>query len=240
GSIWFDNVIYVTRIHFHSLDTLFFLFYFSFKICSLEIWYYMALILFAGYLKNPEVSVDGLSICMNILGWAVMVAMGFNADTSVRVSNELGANHPRTAKFSVVVVVISSFILDLILSLILITTRKHFPYAFTSSEDVRKLVYQLTPLLAFSIVLNNVQPVLSGVAIGAGWQALVASVNIGCYYLFGIPLGPILDYKLNLGVTASDAEGRIQQWKGEAEDKVNDIEKKTSQNSHTTTTTQVV
>ncbi|KAF9626249.1 hypothetical protein IFM89_031641 [Coptis chinensis] len=222
----------------------------------LEIWYFMALILFAGYLKNPEVSVDGLSICTNILGWAVMVAMGFNAATSVRVSNELGANHPRTAKFSVVVAVISSFIFGLILSLILITTRKQYPYAFTSSKDVRKLVYQLTPLLAFSIVLNNVQPVLSGVAIGAGWQALVAYVNIACYYLFGIPLGLILGYKLDLGVKgiwygmitgtvvqtcilflmtyrtnwdkeASNAEVRIQQWKGKAEDKVNEIEKKT-------------
>jgi hypothetical protein len=30
--------------------------------CSLEIWYFMALILFAGYLENAEVSVDALSI----------------------------------------------------------------------------------------------------------------------------------------------------------------------------------
>ncbi|PIA51716.1 hypothetical protein AQUCO_01100531v1 [Aquilegia coerulea] len=166
----------------------------------LEVWYFMALILFAGYLKNPEVSVDGLSICMNILGWTVMVAFGFNAATSVRVANELGAGHPRTAKFSVVVVVICSFVVGMVLSLILIISRKQYPYAFTSSPDVRKLVYQLTPLLAFSIVINNVQPVLSGVAIGAGWQTLVAYINIACYYIFGIPLGLILGYKLDLGV----------------------------------------
>jgi len=29
---------------------------------SLEVWYFMALILFAGYLKNPQVSVAALSI----------------------------------------------------------------------------------------------------------------------------------------------------------------------------------
>ena len=39
-----------------------------------------------------------------------------------------------------------------------------------------------------------------GVAIGAGWQTLVAYVNIGCNYLFGIPLGLILGLKLGLGV----------------------------------------
>ncbi|KAJ4960758.1 hypothetical protein NE237_020668 [Protea cynaroides] len=166
----------------------------------LEMWYLVILILFAGYLKNPEVAVDGMSICMNILGWVVMVAIGFNAAISVRISNELGAGHPRTAKFSVSVVVITSFILGIVLSLILIITRNQFPIAFSSNKNVRELVYELTPWLAASIVIGNVQPVLSGVAIGAGWQGLVAYVNIGCYYVFGIPLGLVLGYMIDMGV----------------------------------------
>jgi len=40
----------------------------------------------------------------------------------------------------------------------------------------------------------------AGVAVGAGWQALVAYVNIGCYYLFGIPLGLLLGYKFDRGL----------------------------------------
>ena len=40
----------------------------------------------------------------------------------------------------------------------------------------------------------------AGVAIGGGWQALVAYINIGCYYVFGLPLGFLLGYKANLGV----------------------------------------
>ena len=40
-------------------------------------------------------------------------------------------------------------------------------------------------------------------AIGAGWQAVVAYVNIACYYLFGIPLGLIMGYKLDWGVKVS-------------------------------------
>ena len=43
----------------------------------------------------------------------------------------------------------------------------------------------------------------TGVAIGAGWQGIVAYVNIACYYVFGIPLGLILGYKLDWGVTVS-------------------------------------
>ncbi|KAJ4843439.1 Protein DETOXIFICATION 29 [Turnera subulata] len=167
----------------------------------LEVWYFMVLILFAGYLKDAEVSVDALSICMNILGWTVMVALGMNIAISVRISNELGAAHPRTAKFSLLVAVITSFIMGLLLSTILLVYRDTYPSLFSSDSAVKELVKQLTPLLALCIVINNVQPVLSGVAVGAGWQAAVAYVNIGCYYLFGIPLGLILGYKLDMGVS---------------------------------------
>ncbi|GKV22970.1 hypothetical protein SLEP1_g32769 [Rubroshorea leprosula] len=166
----------------------------------LEIWYFMALILIAGYLKNAEVSVDALSICMNILGWTVMVALGMNAAISVRVSNELGAAHPRTAILSLVMAVISSFMIGVVIALILIIFRDDYPQLFSNDTDVQDLVKDLTPLLALCIVINNVQPVLSGVAVGAGWQTVVAFVNIGCYYVFGVPLGLILGFKLGLGV----------------------------------------
>lgn len=39
----------------------------------------------------------------------------------------------------------------------------------------------------------------SGVAVGCGWQAFVAYVNIGCYYLVGIPVGCLLGFKFDLG-----------------------------------------
>lgn len=81
---------------------------------------------------------------------------------SVRVSNELGAAHPRTAKFSVVVAVVTSFITGLLLALILLVFRNQYPSVFSIDTQVKTLVKQLTPLLAISIVVNNIQPTLSG------------------------------------------------------------------------------
>ncbi|CAA0833716.1 MATE efflux family protein [Striga hermonthica] len=166
----------------------------------LEMWYFTALVLFAGYLKNAQLSVDALSICMNILGWTIMISFGLNAAVSVRVSNELGAAHPRTAKFSMVVVVVTATLLSLVVAVIILIFEKQYPSVFIESPKVKEIVYELTPLLALCVVINNVQPALSGVAIGAGWQALVAYVNIGCYYMFGIPLGLLMGYVLNMGV----------------------------------------
>uniref|UniRef100_A0A0D9XNM1 Protein DETOXIFICATION n=1 Tax=Leersia perrieri TaxID=77586 RepID=A0A0D9XNM1_9ORYZ len=61
-------------------------------------------------------------------------------------------------------------------------------------------VADLSPLLAFSILLNSVQPVLSGVAIGSGWQSVVANINVTSYYLIGIPIGAILGNVLGFQV----------------------------------------
>ncbi|GMP82668.1 hypothetical protein CsSME_00036874 [Camellia sinensis var. sinensis] len=120
---------------------------------------------------------------------------------SVRVSNELRAAHPRTAKFSVVVAAMISSMLGLIMALVLIVARNQYLDLFSESREVKQLVYELTPLLAISIVIYYVQPTPVWVAIGAGWQAYVAYVNIACYYLFGIPLGLVLGYPFDMGVT---------------------------------------
>lgn len=39
-----------------------------------------------------------------------------------------------------------------------------------------------------------------GVAIGSGWQAYVAYINLGCYYLIGLPLGILMGWVFHLGV----------------------------------------
>nr|GLL31900.1 protein DETOXIFICATION 29 isoform X2 [Ipomoea trifida] len=166
----------------------------------LEIWYFKVLILFVGYTKNAEISVDATSICLNISGWTLMVGLGFSVAISVRVSNELGAGHPRTAKFAVVVATITSLFIGIILGLTMILLRSQYPPWFSKSSAIQQLVYDLTPLLGTTIILNSLQPTLSGVAIGAGWQSYVAYANIVCYYLVGMPIGLVLCFAFNKGV----------------------------------------
>ncbi|KAJ9128995.1 hypothetical protein P3X46_034249, partial [Hevea brasiliensis] len=117
----------------------------------------------------------------------------------VRVSNELGAGNPKSAAFSVVMVTLVSFIIAVIEAVIVLALRDVISYAFTSGETVANAVSELCPFLAVTLVLNGVQPVLSGVAVGCGWQAFVAYVNVGCYYVVGIPVGCLLGFKFDLG-----------------------------------------
>ncbi|XP_020541084.1 protein DETOXIFICATION 40-like isoform X4 [Jatropha curcas] len=148
----------------------------------LETWYYQIIVLIAGLLENAEITLDSLSICMTISGWVFMISVGFNAAASVRVSNELGAGHPRSASFAVVIVTLSSLVIALIFAILVLIFRNYLSYIFTSGTTVSKAVAQLSPFLALSILLNGIQPVLS---VGCGWQAFVAYVNVGCYYFVG-------------------------------------------------------
>ncbi|CAN1751645.1 Protein DETOXIFICATION 35 [Linum perenne] len=166
----------------------------------LEIWYIMSIIVLTGHLNNAVTAVGSLSICMNFNGWVGMLFIGINAAISVRVSNELGSGRPRGAKYAVYVIVFQSFLIGLLCMVAVLITKDYFSIIFTSSQDLQMTVSKLAFLLGITMVLNSVQPVISGVAVGAGWQGLVAYINIFCYYVFGLPLGFLLGYKANLGV----------------------------------------
>lgn len=166
----------------------------------LEIWYMMVLVVLAGHLSNAAIAVDSISICMNINGWEGIFFIGINAAISVRVSNELGSGHHRAAMYSVIVVIVTSLSIGIFCMVVILVTKNYFAVIFTSSEELQHAVSHLASLLGVTMVLNSVQPVISGVAVGGGWQGLVAYINLACYYIFGLPLGFLLGYKLNLGV----------------------------------------
>ncbi|XP_047180810.1 protein DETOXIFICATION 41-like isoform X1 [Vigna umbellata] len=192
----------------------------------LEIWYSQGLVLISGLLSNPTISLDSISICMNYLNWDMQFMLGLSTAArlatkqcvfpfqkpsqklanemihhcSIRVSNELGASHPRIAKFSVFVVSGTSILVSVIFCSIILIFRVTLSKLFTSDTEVIEAVSHLTPLLAISVFLNGIQPILSGVAIGSGWQAVVAYVNLGSYYFVGLTVGCVLGFKTSLGV----------------------------------------
>ncbi|KAJ4774598.1 Protein DETOXIFICATION [Rhynchospora pubera] len=167
----------------------------------LELWYESILVLMTGYMENAEVALNALSICsFNISVWEIMISLGFLAATGVRVANELGAGNAKATKFSIVVATAMSTVIGFVVILIFLCFRRSIVYLFTTSDVVADAVLDLTPLLVLNLFLYSIQPVLLGAAVGAGWQNLVAYVNIASYYIVGIPLGVILGYLNGYGV----------------------------------------
>lgn len=78
------------------------------------------------------------------------------------MANELGAGSAKKAKFSIINVVLTSLIIGSVLFVLFLVFRGRLAYIFTDSDAVASAVDDLSLLLAFSILLNSVQPVLSG------------------------------------------------------------------------------
>jgi Na+-driven multidrug efflux pump len=55
-------------------------------------------------------------------------------------------------------------------------------------------------------VFSNKSIIHIGVAVGCGWQQFVAYVNIGCYYIVGVPLGVLLGFVFKLGVKVMESQ----------------------------------
>lgn len=167
----------------------------------LEFWYNSILVLLAGYMKNATIAISAFSICLNVSAFQLMICLGFLGASCVRVSNELGRGNAKATKFSIKVIVTISASLGVICWFLCLIFGRQISYFFTTSEEIAEEVSKLSVLLSFSLLLNSVQPVLSGVAVGAGLQSMVAYVNLGSYYLVGVPVGVVLAYVANLGVT---------------------------------------
>ncbi|KAI9176356.1 hypothetical protein LWI28_001781 [Acer negundo] len=166
----------------------------------LEIWYNQGLVLISGLLPNSTISLDTITVCMSYQTWDICFMLGLSAAASIRVSNELGAGHPKVTKFSVIVVNANSILISIVFSAIVLIFKVGLSKLFTSDAEVIEAATNLAPLLAISVFLNGIQPILSGVAIGSGWQAIVAYVNIITYYFIGLPIGCVLGFKTSLGV----------------------------------------
>ncbi|KAI3739060.1 hypothetical protein L2E82_29434 [Cichorium intybus] len=166
----------------------------------LELWYNAVLVLLAGYMPNAEVAISAFSICLNINAWEFMISMGFLGAACVRIANELGRGNAKAAKFAIKVLLGTSITIGTFFFVLFLVFGRKLAYFFTDDESVADTVADLSILLSFSVLLNSIYPVLSGMAIGAGLQGTVAIINLVCFYLIGIPMGALLGYLTNLQV----------------------------------------
>nr|AHI48504.1 multidrug and toxic extrusion transporter [Vaccinium corymbosum] len=166
----------------------------------LALWYNSILVLIAGYMSDAEIAISAFSICLNISAWQLMIFLGFLGAACVRVANELGRGDSKAVKFSIKVIMSTSIVLGLVFFILCLIFGHNIGYLFTSNEEVAETVANLSVLLAFTMLLNTIQPVLAGVAIGAGLQGTVAIINLCCYYVIGIPLGAVLAYVVGLEI----------------------------------------
>lgn len=78
------------------------------------------------------------------------------------MANELGAGNGKGARFATIVSSVTSLVIGLFFWVLIMSLHDKFALIFTSSAVVLDAVNNLAILLAFTILLNSIQPVLSG------------------------------------------------------------------------------
>lgn len=166
----------------------------------LEWWSYEVILLLSGLLPNPKVEASVLSICFSITYLHYFIPYGLGATVSTRVSNELGGGNPEGAKVAVKVVGVVGIIESMIVSVTLFGCHKILGYAFTTDTQIANHIASMWPFICLSILIDTFLGILSGVARGSGWQNLGAYVNLGSYYIVGIPMAAVLAFVVHLRV----------------------------------------
>ncbi|CAN6195226.1 unnamed protein product [Urochloa humidicola] len=146
----------------------------------LEMWSFELVVLLSGLLPNPKLETSVLSI-------------------STRVSNELGAGRPQAARLAVRVVLFLAVAEGLIVGMILVCVRYIWGHAYSDVEEVVRYVARMMLVIAVTIFFDGIMTVLSGVARGCGWQKIGACINLGAYYIVGIPSAYTLGFVFCLG-----------------------------------------
>ncbi|XP_052179342.1 protein DETOXIFICATION 16-like [Diospyros lotus] len=183
---------------FHNIPTFLRLAIPSAVMICLEMWSFELMVLLSGLLPNPKLETSVLSISLNTAATVWMIPYGLSNAVSTRVSNEVGAGHPQAARLAVRVVLGMAATEGIVVGTVMILIRNIWGYAYSNETEVVRYVAAMMPILAVSNFLDGLQCVLSGTVRGCGRQKIGAFINLGSYYLMGIPCAIMFAFVLQI------------------------------------------
>ncbi|KAK9194502.1 hypothetical protein WN944_005209 [Citrus x changshan-huyou] len=141
---------------------------------------------------------SAIMVCLTISTLHFTIPYAFGVAASTRVSNELGAGNLQAARVAVWAATSYAVVEAVIVGTILFCCRYFLGYAYTKDNQVVHYVAVMAPLICLSVITDSLQAVFSGVAKGCGWQHIGVYINLGAFYLVGLPVGAALGFVAHL------------------------------------------
>ncbi|XP_065858193.1 protein DETOXIFICATION 49-like [Euphorbia lathyris] len=160
----------------------------------LEWWWYEIMILLCGLLINPRATVASMGILIQTTSLIYIFPSSLSFSVSTRVGNELGANNPKRAKLSAMIGLFSSFFLGISALFFSITVRNIWGKMFTSDSEIITLTSMVLPIIGLCEIGNCPQTTGCGVLRGTARPKMGANINLGCFYLVGMPVAIWLSF----------------------------------------------
>ncbi|XP_015878020.1 protein DETOXIFICATION 49 [Ziziphus jujuba] len=154
----------------------------------LEWWWYEIMILLCGLLLNPEATVASMGILIQTTALIYIFPSSLSFSVSTRVGNELGADQPEKAKLAAIVGLSCSFILGFSALIFAVMVRNIWSSMFTEDKEIMALTSLVLPIIGLCELGNCPQTTGCGVLRGTARPRVGANINLGCFYIVGMPV----------------------------------------------------
>ncbi|KAL2542030.1 MATE efflux family protein [Abeliophyllum distichum] len=162
----------------------------------LEWWWYEIMILLCGLLLNPKATVASMGILIQTTALIYIFPSSLSFSVSTRVGNELGAGRPDNAKRAAIVGLSGSFILGFSALFFTLSVRNNWAKLFTHDKEIIALTSLVLPIIGLCELGNCPQTTGCGVLRGTARPKVGANINLGCFYLVGMPVAVGLGFFL--------------------------------------------
>ncbi|XP_022752693.1 protein DETOXIFICATION 48-like [Durio zibethinus] len=165
----------------------------------LEWWWYEFMILLCGLLTNPKATIASMGILIQTTSLVYCFPSALSVGVSTRVGNELGANRPGKARISMIVSLFCSVAVGLSAMLFTTLMRHQWGKFFTSDAEILELTAVALPIAGLCELGNCPQTTGCGVLRGSARPTIGANINLGSFYLVGMPVSILMAFVIKMG-----------------------------------------
>lgn len=165
----------------------------------LEWWWYEFMIMLCGLLVNPKATIASMGILIQTTSLVYVFPSALSLGVSTRVGNELGANRPGKARISMIISLICAAALGMAAMLSTTLMRHWWGRFFTRDSEILELTAMALPIAGLCELGNCPQTTGCGVLRGSARPTIGAHINLGSFYLVGMPVAFLMGFVAKMG-----------------------------------------
>ncbi|KAL3845744.1 hypothetical protein ACJIZ3_003147 [Penstemon smallii] len=165
----------------------------------LEWWWYELMIILCGLLANPKATIASMGILIQTTSLVYVFPSALSLGVSTRVSNELGARRPGRARISMIVSLFCAVGLGLGAMVFTTLMRHRWGRFFTNDREILELTAVALPIAGLCELGNCPQTTGCGVLRGSARPTTGANINLGSFYLVGMPVAFFMGFAMKMG-----------------------------------------
>ncbi|KAG6434694.1 hypothetical protein SASPL_106334 [Salvia splendens] len=165
----------------------------------LEWWWYELMIVLCGLLANPRATLSSMGILIQTTSFMYVFPSALSLGVATRVGNELGAGRPARARVAMIAALICAAAMGAAAVVFATAVKERWGRLFTEDREILELTAAALPIAGLCELGNCPQTAAGGVLRGSARPGVGARVNLGSFYLVGMPVAFVMGFGMGMG-----------------------------------------